>query len=217
MVIRIEYDDHHKNPEVAIIYVFPHQTTLAQPEEVASLYDKRMSEAAISCAEERTGNLSYLFINDTLVIRLWPGTVAKRATITEGTTVPQSGWRRDRASFPHPRRVRQFYAMLRTEFARDLAIRTTSKPPETGNLVPACVNFFLENYGIGSPKDRHQRLMDHVVDDTWKSQVSDLEKCLFRSGENCSLTKLLRRAVDNPRVSGPLVYDSQTLFYGGVE
>ena len=167
VVIGIDYDDHHENPEVAI-YAYPHQTTLAKPEDVAFLYAKKMSESGISCDEERTANLNVRFLNDTLQIRLWPGTAPKRATITEGTTVPQLGWRIDKASFPHPRVVQAFYTGLRGEFVRALTIRRRGRQTEAENLVPACVVFFLRKYGIKGRKEPHRLLMKHVLDSSWK-------------------------------------------------
>jgi hypothetical protein len=200
--VGITYDTRRNSPEGVAVSVCPHRT-LVEPEEAASLYDKALSKAGVP-HEARTGNLSFDIENDRLVISIWPGTVAER--IEE----PQPGWRLDNAPFPHPRLVRQFYAVAREEFRRELAARRAGPKPEADNLVPACVAFLLRNYGIRGRKKIHKLLNKHVLSNTWKGLPED--------GYGNSATYQLWKDVKNrAKVGGPLMDASWTLFWEGAE
>jgi hypothetical protein len=207
--VGIDYAVVAKTPEAVAISVYPHRR-LAEAEEVASEYDKALSDAGILCNEQRAGNLSFDFHNRSLVIRVWPGTVVERTTVTEGFTVPRPGWRRDAGAFPEPQIVQGFYNMLRHRFARDLATRTTGPVTEADNLVPACVAFFLRSYGLKGRKEPQKLLNAHVLPNTWKK--------LPEEGYGSSATKQLWADVNNDgKVGGPLMDAMWTLFYEGHE
>jgi hypothetical protein len=196
--IAIAYSLAHGNPVGVVVSVYPHQTKPAEPDEVASRYSKTLSDAGISCDDQRGVNPNVGFDNDRLVLDFSPRTVAERVE------EPQPGWR-DRASFTHPRLVRRLYAGLREEFAQDLATRERGKPTEAKNLVPACVAFLLREYGIPPRKEIHRLLNKHE---------------LWPAGKNCSdsaISQLWQNVNNKSLVGGPLVDAARTLFYEGYE
>jgi hypothetical protein len=186
------------SPVAAMVSVYPHQTRLAEPKEVASEYAKRLSEAGLSCEEERTANLTLYFRNDRLELDISPGTV------TGEIDDPQTGWRIDQASFPHPRLVQRLYAALRDEFRQDLKTRERGDSAKARNLVPACVAFLLRKYGIPPRDEIHRRLVEHG---------------LWKPGENSTsaINQLWDYVNNESLVRGPLVDASRTLFYEGYE
>jgi|SRR5215211_1554757 len=101
-LVTINYACVAETPEKVTINVYPHRTPLATADDVARLYYKTLSDAGIAHNEQRTVRLSSNFHNRRLEIWISPGTVIERTTVTEGFTVPQPGWRIDKASFPHP-------------------------------------------------------------------------------------------------------------------
>ena len=207
--IAIGYSVTTKNPQEVIINVYAHRA-LAEPKRVAFMYDEELSSAGIPCDEQRAGNLSFDFHDRSLVIGVSPGTVVERTTVTEGYTVPQPGWRIDKAAFPHPQIVQDFYSMLRHRFARELATRTTGPVTEADNFVPACVAFILREYGLKGRKEPQKLLNKHVLPNSWKKLPED--------GYGSSATKQLWDDVNNhAKVGGPLMDAMWTLFYEGHE
>jgi hypothetical protein len=206
--VGIKYAVVAKTPEAVEISVYPHRT-LAEAEEVASQYEKTLSETGILCNEQRAGNLGFDFHDRSLVITVWPSTFVERKTLTEGFTVPQPGWRRDTAAYPEPQIVQGFYSMLRGRFARDLATRTTGPDTEADNLVPACVAFILRRYGLKGRKEPQKLLNAHVLPN-WKKLPED--------GYGTSATKQLWDNVNkHHKVGGPLLDAMWTLYYEGHE
>ena len=188
----------------ATVSVYPHQAALAEPKEVAAEYGKRLSDAGISCDEQRRVNLSVFFRDDRLELDISPGTV------TEEIEEPERGWRIDKASFPHPRLVGKLYTVLCEEFATDLAVRMSSRSPETRNLVPACVAFILSEYGM--ERSRIHRLLDkHVL----------CEPGGVLNGNPSRTNQLWNNrgagAGNNAVVRDPLIDAARTLFYEGHE
>jgi hypothetical protein len=192
------------NPVAVVVRLYPHQTTLAKPEDVASLYGKRLSDAGISSDEKRTGNLSFHFRNGRLELDITPGTVVERIE------KPKPGFRTDKASFPHPSLVRSLYSALRDEFRGDLATRPRSHPPKAKNLVPACVAFFLrEEYGIAGRMIIHRLLNEHVL--------CEIGKSLPEGHSTSEETQLWKSVGNNAVVRDPLLDASWTLFWEGCE
>jgi hypothetical protein len=191
--VRVDRGITHGNPVAAAVSVYPHQTRLAGAEEVAFLYAERLSDEGISCDERHRCNLSLFFRDDRLELDITPGTVIKEISD------PNPGWRTDKASYPHPRLVGKLYAALTKEFAPDLKTRTSSGPPHTKNLVPACVASFLREYGIET--DRIERWLDnHSL-----REVGATTTQLWRDVDKMSM------------VRDPLLDTSRTLFYEGDE
>ena len=196
--IRIDYSDADGSPLAVEVSVHPHQTELAEPEEVASLYREKLSEARIPCDEKRTRGLTHFFLNDRLVLDITPGTAV------EWAGEPRPGWRTDKASFPHPSRVQRDYADLCAEFSSDLKLRDSGGPAEAKNLVPACVAYCLREYGT-PPRKKIERLLE--------------EHGLWEPGEKPDSAKnQLWQNVKNERMVGhPLVDAARTLFFEGYE
>ncbi len=200
--VDIDYDVSDQNPKGVMVNVYPHRT-LAQPEDVAAAYGEKLSDAGISCNEQRTGRLSFAFRNGVLVIDVEPGVAV------EHVREPKPGWRIDKASFPHPRLLGDFYKMLKDRFAGDLATRRRGPTPETENLVPACVAFLLRTYGLEGRMEIHRILNEHVL--------SEIGEELQLGTTDTATYKLWRTVGNNSLVGGPLLDAAWTLFYEGYE
>lgn len=199
--IGIDYSLTQGSPVAVTVSVYPHQTTLAEPEAVASLYSERLSDEGISCNEQHRGNLTFFFRNDRLELDISPGTAVE---YRDGL---HAGWWTGKASFPHPRLVQRLYRALREEFAGDLETRERGDEPKAKNLVPACVAFLLREYGIPPRKEINRLLDKHMLCKT--AELLD---------GNTSRTNQLWENVNNTSlVRGPLMDAAQTLFYEGYE
>jgi len=195
--------------QAVTISVYAHRR-LAKPEHVASFYEKTLTAAGIPHNEQRTGHLSFDFHGRSLTITIRNGSIA------EWVNRPRFGYRVDEVPFPHPRIAREFYRMLLGSpsgdgFARHLATRTRGGPPAAGNLVPACVAFYLRAYGeIANRKEIHGLLNEHVLRETGK----ELPEEAFGSSE----TNQLWRDVNNhAKIGNPLMDAGYTLFWEGEE
>jgi hypothetical protein len=205
--VAVGYAMVRKTPEEVVISVYPHRR-LATFDEVTSRYEKVLSDAGVSYGEPKTGSLSFSFYGRTLELRVQPGTVVERLNEPQG-----SGYRIDKASFPHPRLVGEFYNMLLSKagggFRGELAMRTAGDPPEAENLVPACVAFLLRTYGLEGRKEIHQLLNKHVLCEIGKElQLGYTDNATFT---------LWRRVTNEALVRTPLVDAAWTLFYEGYE
>jgi hypothetical protein len=207
--VEVENDPDQEVPEEVTVSVYAHRR-LANPEHVASLYEKILAAAGIPHDEQRTGHMSFDFHSRSLIITIRNGSIVKRLNR------PHPGFQIERASFPHPRLVQEFYRMLLgvpsgDGFARYLAARTRGGPPAAINLVPACVAFYLRGYGeIESRKEIHRLLNEHVLRET--------EKELPEEAYGSSETNQLWRDVSNPaKVGNPLGDAGYTLFWEGDE
>jgi hypothetical protein len=205
--VAVGYAMVRKTPEEVVISVYPHRR-LATFDEVTSRYEKVLSDAGVSYGEPKTGSLSFSFYGRTLELRVQPGTVVERLNEPQG-----SGYRIDKASFPHPRLVGEFYNMLLSKagggFRGELAMRTAGDPPEAENLVPACVAFLLRTYGLEGRKEIHQLLNKHVLCEIGK-------ELQLGYTDNATYT-LWRRVTNEALVRTPLVDAAWTLFYEGYE
>jgi len=195
VLVTVGYARTHKTSVDVVVTVYPHRAPLAAPAEVAMLYDKALSDAGLAHEERRTAHLSFAFYNSRLEITVRPGTVIKRATITEGVTVSKPGWRSDEAPFPHPHLMGELYGTLRKEFARELATRIRSRPPKSKHLVPACVAYLMECHGERR-KGIHKLLNDHVVCGTGTE---------FKNAGLSETVQLWRNARKNSVVCDPLM------------
>ncbi len=201
--VRIETDPDEGTPEVVRITVHAHRR-LAKPEHVALLYERILSDATVPHDDQQTGHLSYDFGARGLVIAV------HNRIVTRGPKGRHSTLEAKKTSFPHPRIVQEFYRMLLGStsgdgFARHLAERKRGAPPFADNLIPACVAFYLREYGkIDSRGEIHRHLNEHVLRDTHKSLPLDTI--------GSSATNQLWRDVDKV---GQALYDSSyTLFWG---
>jgi hypothetical protein len=205
--VAVGYAMVRKTPEEVVISVYPHRR-LATFDEVTSRYEKVLSDAGVSYGEPKTGSLSFSFYGRTLELRVQPGTVVERLNEPQG-----SGYRIDKASFPHPRLVGEFYNMLLSKagggFRGELAMRTAGDPPEAENLVPACVAFLLRTYGLEGRKEIHQLLNKHVL--------CEIGKELQLGYTDIATYTLWRRVTNEALVRTPLVDAAWTLFYEGYE
>ena len=96
-------------------------------------------------------------------------------------------------------------------FARHLATRTRGGPPAAGNLVPACVAFYLRAYGeIENRKEIHGLLNEHVLRETGKELP---EEAYGSSGTN----QLWRDVNNHAKIGNPLMDAGYTLFWEGEE
>jgi hypothetical protein len=170
--IRIQTDPDEGAPEEIYIAVHRHRR-LAKAEHVAQLYERTLYDADVSYDEQRTGHLSFDFGARGLVITVQNGPEVQRSKQRRST------FRAKRTSFLHPRLVGEFYRMLLGSsssdgFARHLAARRRGAPPFADNLIPACVAFYLRDYGkISSRGEVHRLLNEHVLRDTHKSLPLD--------------------------------------------
>jgi hypothetical protein len=204
--IRIETDSDEVTPEEVNITVHAHRR-LAKPEHVAQLYERVLSDAGVSHDEQQTGHLSFGFDARSLVITVRSGTVTVRSKRR------RPGFKFKKASFPHPRLVREFYGMLLGSssgdgFARHLAARRRGASPIADNLIPACVAFYLREYGkVDSREEVHRLLNEHVLRDTHKTLPLDT----FGSSKTNQLWR------DVGKVGQALYDSSYTLFWAGDE
>jgi hypothetical protein len=112
--------------------------------------------------------------------------------------------------------VQEFYRMLLGTpsgdgFTRHLALRTRGGPPTAANLVPACVAFYLREYGkIESRKEIHRLLNEHVLRETGK----ELPEEAYGSSETNQLWRDVR---NHAKIGNPLMDAGYTLFWGGEE
>ena len=204
---QIEFDPHEVAPKA--VYIFVHtRRRLAEPEHVAQLYERELSDANISPDEEDMGSLSFKYVADRgLEITVHNGIV------DEPVRGPRPWMTAKEASFPHPRFVKEFYRMLRGSssgdgFARHLAARRRGPAPFADNLIPACVAFYLRDHGgIGNRGKVHRLINEHVLHVTHKSLPLDT------SGG--SATNQLWDNVD--KVEPALRDSSLTLVSGAVE
>jgi hypothetical protein len=223
VLIAVGYALAQETPLDVVVTVYPHRTPLATSAEVASLYDKALSEAGIP-HDNKIGHLDFAYFNSRLEITIRPGVVTERATITEGVTVPQAGWRSDVASFPRPRYVGALCeALVATEsaegFKSALPNRRRSRPPKTENLVPACVVYLLREYGIQPDKEINGPLYRYVLAGTWKTDHPPHKVGQFKNADRGS--SLHEQVWGNSRkeflVGKPLIDAAWTLFWEGDE
>jgi hypothetical protein len=205
--VTVGYAMVRKTSEEVVISVYPHRR-LATADEVTSRYEKVLSDAGVLYGEPKTANPSFSFYGRTLELRVKSGTVIERLDQPQGF-----GYGIDKASFPHPRLVGEFYNMLLSKagggFREELAIRTAGEPPEAQNLVPACVAFLLRAYGLEGRKDIHHLLNEHVLCEIGSE---------LQLGYTDNATYMLWRSVKNEAlVRGPLLDAAWTLFYEGYE
>jgi hypothetical protein len=156
-------------PREVAVTLYPHPR-LASPEHVAAFYEKTLSIAGIACEEQRRAYMGFEFSKEGYLImsieRSDVPLARKRAGIVLRGREPR---------FPHPIVVREYYRMLLGRSsgngsARHLTMRKRGRDPEADTLIPACVAFYLRNYGeIESRKEIHHLLNEHVLCESWKT------------------------------------------------
>jgi hypothetical protein len=154
-------------PRVVVLSVYPHNR-LPTPEQVAALYEKVLLAANIPHAESNQGRFEDSFRDGYLQIEVHH----KRTSIR-----PEhmgAAFRGSTPGFPHPRRVAAFYKMLMGTtsgdgYARHLVTRRRGPAPPSDNVIPACVAFYLRDYGeMKEGVEAHRLLNEHVLRTHWK-------------------------------------------------
>jgi len=182
-----------------VIAVYPH-TRPASSERVADLYKRTLSAAGDSSwdsYESRTGSMCAEYRENYLLI------VVEHADKTVPAKYRGTEFRKP--MFPLPAKVGEHYELLMGKpsgvgFARHLTTRKRGPAPEAVNMVAACVAFHLRTF-IGSPKEIHRVLNEHVLRETRKS--------LPEEGYSSSETNQLWRDVE--KVKGRLLAASHPL------
>ncbi len=197
-------DKEGEPPEQVVVTVYPYRARTS-PEGVAATYEKTLSEAGIPCEESQRGFMGFEFSNEGyLLIGIERSDVSlaqKRARRTR---------RRQKSGFPHPLVVGEYYKMLLGTpaghgFARYLVTRKRGRDPDADNLVPACVAFYLREYGeMGSRKEIHRLLNEHLLRETWKTSLP-------QQGYSTSGTTQLWRDVD--KVKARLLAAAYALYF----
>lgn len=152
-------------PGWVIIYVTPSHR-MAEPEHVATLYEKVVSDAGIACTESLEGRMDWrygrVFGNHLLI------TVENKFGETGAARIVQDYPER-KPVFPHPWVIRQYYRMLMGSpegpgFAKFLVGRSRGRAPSAVSSVPACVAAHLRYcVGIEGRKEVHKLLNEHLL------------------------------------------------------
>jgi hypothetical protein len=150
-------------PRLVTISVFPHRRS-ATPEQVAALYDERLSSAGIPHEQSASGQFPYFAFEDGYL--LFEVGHKRTAVAPEhiGTV-----FRDRKPEFPHPRLVSAFHKMLLGSasgdgFARYLVTRRRGPVPKPQALIPACVAFYLRDYGdMREGAEAHRLINEHVL------------------------------------------------------
>jgi hypothetical protein len=205
--VKVGYDPDQENPKEVVVRVYAHRRP-AKPEHVATLYEKTLVDAGISHDEQRTGHMGFDYYGPNLILMIRHGELVTRLNS------PRLGWRIDRSPFPHPRLVQEFYRMLLGApsgegLVQHLTTRTRGGVPAAINLVPACVAFYLREYGkIESRKEIHRLLNEHVLCETSKTLPDETY--------GSSATNQLWRDVSNhAKVRDPLRDAAHWLYWEG--
>ena len=154
-------------PRVVGLTVYPHKRPPTL-EQVAARYDKELSTARIPHAESNKGRFEFSFREGYLLIEV----------NHSRTSIPPEHmgavFRDGKPEFPHPRLVGAFYKMLvgttsKDGFARLLVTRRRGPAPASDTLIPACVAFYLRDYGgMKEGVEAHRLLNEHVLRGHWK-------------------------------------------------
>src|SRR5215212_2238863 len=148
-------------PRVVVLTVYPHKRPPTL-EQIAARYDKELLGANIPHAEANKGRFEFSFRDGYLLIEVHHN----RTSIPPEHmgAVFQDG----KPEFPHPRLVRAFYKMLvgttsGDGFARHLVTRRSGPAPASDTVIPACVAFYLRDYGgMKEGTEAHRLLNEHV-------------------------------------------------------
>jgi hypothetical protein len=154
-------------PRVVVLAVYPHKRPPTL-EQVAARYDKELLAAKIPHAESSMGRFEFSFREGYLQIEVHHSR----------TSIPPehmgTEFRDGKPEFPHPRLVGAFYNMLvgttsGDGFARHLVTRRRGPTPQSDTVIPACVAFYLRDYGeMKQGMEAHRLLNDHVLRGLWK-------------------------------------------------
>jgi hypothetical protein len=155
-------------PRVAVLTVYPHKRP-PTPEQVAARYDKELSVARIPHTTSNKGRFEFSFEDGYLLMEVHH----------TRTSIPPEHmgtvFRDGKPEFPHPRLVEAFYKMLvgttsGDGFARHLVTRRRGPAPASDTVIPACVAFFLRDYGgMKEGVEAHRLLKEHVLRAHWKT------------------------------------------------
>jgi hypothetical protein len=182
------------------------------PENVASLYEERLSDANIPHGEVYTGGMRFGFHSDFFL-----DITIERAKFWVASEGPGISWETKDAHFPHPQIVKEFFRILLKApfggdgFDRHLGIRSRGGAPKAANLIPACVAFYLRNAGkIQCHPEIHRLLNEYVLYEIpWKTKLP--EDGVSSSEE----TQLWRDVRDESKVGNPLKAVGHTRYWQG--
>jgi hypothetical protein len=154
-------------PRVVVLTVYPHKRPPTL-EQIAARYDKELLGANIPHAEANKGRFEFSFREGYLLIEVHHN----RTSIPPEHmgAVFQDG----KPEFPHPRVVGAFCTMLLGTtagdgFARHLVTRRRGPSPPPDTVIPACVAFYLRDYGeMKEGIEAHRLLKEHVLSRHWK-------------------------------------------------
>jgi|SRR5215211_401273 len=154
-------------PRVVVLAVYPHKRPPTL-EQVASHYDKELLAADIPYAESNKGRFEFSFRDGYLLIEVHHSR----------TSIPPEHmgtvFRDGKPKFPHPHLVGAFYKMLvgttsGDGFARHLVTRRRGPAATSDTVIPACVAFYLRDYGgMKEGVEAHRLLKEHVLRAYWK-------------------------------------------------
>lgn len=190
--VNIANEPETEAPRKILINIYAHRRP-TEPEHLAALYGRVLSDAGIPHTASQSGQFGFEFQAKGLQIFI--------------SSDPSNA-----LDFPHPKVVGGVYRMLLGSpsgdgFARHLATRTRGSAPSADNLIAACVAFYLRDYGeIASRKQIHRLLNEHVLCETHKT--------LSEEGYSSSATNQLWEAATNvKRVRNPLMDVAHTLWH----
>ena len=161
----------------AMIKVYRHPRP-AKPEHVATLYEKTISAAGIPFSDA-CGSISFRFGGGYLLMVVGVDAGTRRHIESSGDPPERDLDLEPLFAFPHPRHVQGFHQMVLEEPSKEgtryLTSRERGRAPAADNLIPACVAFFLREYGqISGRKRIHQLLNKHVLcERTWKRRLPE--------------------------------------------
>jgi hypothetical protein len=154
-------------PRVVVLSVYPHKRPPTL-EQVAARYDKELLTARIPHAADNKGRFEFSFREGYLLIEVHHSR----------TSIPPEHmgavFRDGKPEFPHPRLVGGFYNMLlgttsKDGFARHLVTRRRGPTPPSDTVIPACVAFYLRDYGgMKQGMEAHRLLNEYVLRGHWK-------------------------------------------------
>jgi hypothetical protein len=150
-------------PEEVTIRILPHTRRL-EPEHIASVYESILSSYEVSYGKSGNGGIDFEFAGGELLVRTFASTdTASRIPPEHAAAI----FRDRKPEFIHPRLMAAFCQTLLGSgtgdgFARILTRRKRGDDPSHVKLIPACVAFYLKEYGGLRGKAAHRLLNKHL-------------------------------------------------------
>lgn len=150
-------------PEEVTIRILSHTRRL-EPEHIASVYESILSTYEVSYGKSGNGSIDFEFTGGELLVRTFASTeTASRIPPEHAAAI----FRDRKPEFLHPRLLAAFCQTLlgsgsKDGFARFLTRRKRGENPGRVKLIPACVAFYLKEYGGLRGKAAHRLLNKHL-------------------------------------------------------